>query len=143
LVSSIAIALCVLASVQGAAQECKFIPEDEGGKNHIIIDDEVYFYTTLEKSKELQKRYRKYPLVVEENEALEKKALILNGIVDIQADTIVRQGDEIEFAHEMFKRKPEPVEEWYENPDVTFVMGAGFTAASFFFWKWAEGRSQD
>lgn len=142
LVISLITIVALLAPIQAAAQECRYLPEDEGGKHHIIIDGEVYFYLPLEKSKELQKKAEDYPLVVKKNKLLEEEVTTLKDIKDVQGSTIERLEGESEFTHEFVKNawKQPQTTPWYKSNEVSFITGVVFAAGMYALWAYADNE---
>lgn len=138
---SLMVIISLLAPLPGAAQECKFIPDDEGGERHIIIDGETYFYLPLDKSRELQKKVEKYDLLQQENHSLQKRIEVQSKIIAIQMGSMDRLEEENEFTHEFIDRTLEPPEvNWYEEPEVNFLLGVAVTTGMFFLWSSASSK---
>jgi hypothetical protein len=145
LVTSLAILITLTAPVQGVAQECRYIPREEGSEQmldrHIMVNGEVFFYLPVEEAKDLQKKAEDYPLVVRENKLLKKENETLESITAVQGSTITRLEGESEFTHEFVQNawKP-PQKAWYENEEVTFIAGIVFASVMYMGWSYADNK---
>ena len=126
IVLAISIVMLAMFPSISNAQDCQWLPEDEGGDHYIMIDEDVYFYTTLDKSRKIRQELSDCEYIKEEINLLKEQKDNYKDILDTKGQMVSELETEVEFYQQLYEKKTEPdplLTRVINNPRLNLITG--------------------